>query len=130
MEQVRISSSLEENMEQFHRLFRVDKNFDVVYRTMKIGGRRACFYFVDGFVRDEVLQRIIQYMCGVSGEDFPKEAHEFSKKHLPYGEIGVVKDAEQLLVILEISGGVCVPTGENPLRFIKVSGCRVRGGYN
>ena len=100
MEQVRISSSLEENMEQFHRLFRVDKNFDVVYRTMKIGGRRACFYFVDGFVRDEVLQRIIQYMCGVSGEDFPKEAHEFSKKHLPYGEIGVVKDAEQLTVQL------------------------------
>ena len=100
MEQVRISSSLEDNMEQFHRLFRVDKNFDVVYRTMKIGGRRACFYFVDGFVRDEVLQRIIQYMCGVSGEDFPKEAHEFSKKHLPYGEIGVVKDAEQLTVQL------------------------------
>ena len=75
-----ISTSVAENMELFHRILKVDQNFDVVYRTMKIGGRQSCFYFVDGFVKDEVLQRIIQYMCGISETDFPKEAHEFSKK--------------------------------------------------
>ena len=38
-----ISTSVAENMELFHKILRVDQNFDVVYRTMKIGGRQACF---------------------------------------------------------------------------------------
>ncbi len=95
-----LSSDLEETMQMFHKLLRVDKNFDVVYRTMKIGGRKSCFYFLDGFVKDDTLQRIIQYMCGVDGEAFPKTAHEFSKKHLPYGEIGVLRDVDEIITQL------------------------------
>ncbi len=95
-----ISTSVAENMELFHRILKVDQNFDVVYRTMKIGGRQSCFYFVDGFVKDEVLQRIIQYMCGISETDFPKEAHEFSKKCLPYGEIGILRDVDEIITQL------------------------------
>ena len=75
-----LSSYIGDNIQLFHELLNVDKNFDIVYRTMKIGGRQACFYFVDGFAKDAVLQRIIQYMCDISEDDFPKEVHEFSKK--------------------------------------------------
>ncbi|MCD2491242.1 spore germination protein [Lacrimispora sp. NSJ-141] len=102
-----ISSSIGDNMQLFHELLRVDTNFDVVYRTMKIGGRQACFYFVDGFVKDAVLQRIIQYMCGISAEEFPKEAHEFSKKHLPYGEIGILRDVDEITTQL-LMGITCL----------------------
>lgn len=91
-----VSSSIGDNMQLFHMILGIDKNFDIVYRTMKIGGRQACFYFVDGFVKDDTLQRIIQYLCGISETDFPKEAHEFSKKHLPYGEIGILRDVNEI----------------------------------
>lgn len=92
-----ISTSAAENMERFHKILRVDKNFDVVYRSMKIGGRQACFYFIDGFVKDEVLQRIIQFLCDLGEENFPKEAHEFSKKCLPYGEIGILREEGEIV---------------------------------
>lgn len=102
-----LSSSLEKNMQFFHKHFGVEKNFDVVYRTMKISGRQACFYFVDGFVKDTILQRIIQYMCDLAEEDFPKTAHEFSKKCLPYGEIGVLRDVDTITTQL-LMGITCL----------------------
>ena len=95
-----LSSHIGDNIQLFHELLNVDKNFDIVYRTMKIGGRQACFYFVDGFAKDAVLQRIIQYMCDISEDDFPKEAHEFSKKYLPYGEIGILRDTDAIVTQL------------------------------
>ena len=36
-----ISSRLEENMQHFHKVLRVDLNFDVVYRVIRIGGKAA-----------------------------------------------------------------------------------------
>ncbi len=102
-----LSSHIGDNIQLFHELLNVDKNFDIVYRTMKIGGRQACFYFVDGFAKDAVLQRIIQYMCDISEDDFPKEAHEFSKKYLPYGEIGILRDTDAIVTQL-LMGITCL----------------------
>ena len=38
----------------------IDKSFDLIHRKLAIGGRDATIYFIDGFVKDEVLQKMIQ----------------------------------------------------------------------
>ncbi len=48
------SSNLSDNMKLLQGILKVDTNFDVVYRTISVGGRTACLYFVDGFTKDEV----------------------------------------------------------------------------
>ena len=50
-----ISSDFDRNLSHFHELLDVQKNFDIVYHTLTIGGRDACLYFVDGFTKDEIL---------------------------------------------------------------------------
>ena len=35
---MKISSDIKQNMEHFHSLFDVSKNFDIVYHTIEIGG--------------------------------------------------------------------------------------------
>ena len=78
-----LSKSLEENRNYFHRLLRVDQNFDVVVRSIIIGGRQACVYLIDGFTENSVLQRVLQYLGSVKADTMPKTAEEFADLHLP-----------------------------------------------
>lgn len=75
----------------------VNTNFDVVYRTIKFAGREACLYFIDGFTKDEVWLKIFQAFSLIKEEDMPENAHEFSKKYLPYGEVGLVKNDTDMI---------------------------------
>lgn len=101
------SKNLSENVEHLKKVLRTDKNFDVVYRVVEIGGRKACLFFVDGFTKDEVLLKILQSWWTIKEEDMPGDAHGFSKKYLPYGEIGLVKKEEDMIVQL-LTGISCL----------------------
>ncbi|MEG2122308.1 MAG: spore germination protein [Clostridium sp.] len=102
-----ISSRLEENMQHFHKVLRVDLNFDVVYRVIRIGGKDACLYCIDGFTKDDTLLRILQSFASITPETMPKSAHEFSKLYLPYGEISLESDDHAIVTQL-LSGITCL----------------------
>ena len=52
----KMSAVLSENMNYLNDQLKVNENFDVVYRVIRIGGREACMYFIDGFCKDELMQ--------------------------------------------------------------------------
>ena len=54
----KMSAVLSENMNYLNDQLKVNQNFDVVYRVIRIGGREACMYFIDGFCKDELMQRL------------------------------------------------------------------------
>ena len=94
-------------MDYLHKKLNVASNFDVVYRVIHVGGRDGCLYFIDGFTKDDTILRILQGFSSLKAEDMPQDVHEFSKEYLPYGEIGLVKDSEQMIVQL-LSGISCL----------------------
>lgn len=104
---MKISSNIQENITYFHQLLDVEKNFDVVYHSMEIGGRQACLYFVDGFTKDEVLLRLMQTFVTVKPQDMPQNAHDFSKKYVNYGETGLETEDSSIVVQL-LSGLSCL----------------------
>lgn len=101
------SKSLSENVERLKQVLQADKNFDIVYRTFEIAEKKAALFFVDGFTKDEVLLKMMQSWWSIKEEDMPEDAHGFSKKYLPYGEIGLVKKEEDMLVQL-LAGISCL----------------------
>ena len=101
------SQNLADNMDYLHKKLNVASNFDVVYRVIHVGGRDGCLYFIDGFTKDDTILRILQGFSSLKAEDMPQDVHEFSKEYLPYGEIGLVKDSEQMIVQL-LSGISCL----------------------
>lgn len=101
------TKSLSDNMEHLKQTLQVDKNFDVVYRVIDIANRKACLFFVDGLTKDDVLLKILQAWSSIQEADMPKDAHGFSKKHLPYGEIGLLKKEEDVVIQL-LSGISCL----------------------
>ena len=73
------SGNLQDTMDYFNKALSIDRNFDIVYRVLRIGGKNACMYTVDGFVKDEVLEKILSFLFTKKPEDMPSNAHDFSK---------------------------------------------------
>ena len=71
------SSSLTDNMNYLNNKLDVDKNFDLVYRTFYIGEREACLYYIEGFTKGDVWQKIMEDFSALTREDMPFDAHEF-----------------------------------------------------
>ena len=67
----KMSAVLSENMNYLNDQLKVNQNFDVVYRVIRIGGREACMYFIDGFCKDELMQKMLQYFMDMKEEDLP-----------------------------------------------------------
>lgn len=95
-----MTASLKENMDFLNRKLDIDKNFDLVYRVIQIGGREACMYFVDGFCKDELMQKMLQRIMDIKPEELPENAHEMSKKCVPYVEVDLQSDFSQIIYFI------------------------------
>ena len=98
-----MTASLQENMDYLARRLCPDKSFDIVYRVIEIGGRQSCIYFVDGFCKDELMMKILQYFIDLKPEDMPENAYEMAKKATPYVEVDL-KDGWQDILYNILSG--------------------------
>lgn len=95
-----MTASLKENMDFLNRKLDIDKNFDLVYRVIQIGGREACMYFVDGFCKDELMQKMLQRFMDIKPEELPENAHKMSKKCVPYVEVDLQSDFSQIIYFI------------------------------
>lgn len=102
-----IQTSFLENLNRMKEILQIEKNFDIVYRVIEIGGRQAFLIFVDGFTKDDVLLKIMQGWSQIKPDDMPDNAHDFSKKYLPYIEVGLVRQEQELIVQL-LTGISCL----------------------
>ena len=92
-----ISDSFRENIEYMDRTLPIGKSFDLIRREIEIGERRAILYFIDGFVKDEAMLKLLDSFMGVTKEDMPEDAAAFSQTHVPYIEVDVLSDFDQVL---------------------------------
>ena len=87
-----LSENYTENISFIEKKLGFGRNFDVLKRTLTVGRGEITFYFIDGFVKDGELQRIMQFLLGKS-EIGSAEACE---KMIPYVEISRVTDADEV----------------------------------
>ena len=93
----KISSSFEENIAYMDQVLPVKESFDIIKREMEIGGRKSFFYFIDGFVKDEAMLKLMDSFLSVTEEDMPEDAQAFSVKEVPYVEVEVLTDFDQVM---------------------------------
>ncbi|MBR6770621.1 MAG: spore germination protein [Lachnospiraceae bacterium] len=98
--QGKISPSLEENLVCLKESLAADTSFDVVYRVIHVGGRNACICFIDGFCKDELMQKVLQYFMDMKPEDLPADAHEMAKKKIPYVEVDLKDEWDKILYFI------------------------------
>jgi len=89
------------------RILAVDKNFDIIHRKLAIGGRDATLYFIDGFVKDELLQKMLQQFQSMKEKDMPPTVHEMLDGFVPYFEVDLIQDEKTILKQI-LSGVPCL----------------------
>lgn len=90
-------------------LLRVEKSYDVVARTLTVGGRRAVLYFVDGFAKDDIMEKILEFLMAAKVEDVRRlmTTEEFSNSFIPYVETDCLDDCEKIVTGV-LSGTLCL----------------------
>lgn len=91
-----VSGCLEQDSVWLNQKLATDRNFDVVTRTIEVGGREAALYFIDGFCKDDLLQKLLQYFMDMKPGDMPQDASQLLKKGLPYIEVDQEKEWEKI----------------------------------
>lgn len=100
----RVTASREENTAYMNRVLPVKDSFDIIQRDIYIGGRAASFYFIDGFMKDETMLKILDSFMKVTKEDMPVDATAFSRACIPYVEVDIIGDFD--LVLKNVLSGV------------------------
>ncbi|MEG0691765.1 MAG: hypothetical protein RR444_01655 [Oscillospiraceae bacterium] len=82
----KLKSQYDETINKLNQMLRVEKSFDIIGKPMMIANKRSTLYFIDGFVKDEVMEKIMEYLMSVKQEDLNqvKDATEFSAKFVSY----------------------------------------------
>nr|WP_296487579.1 spore germination protein [uncultured Acetatifactor sp.] len=99
----RITGSLQADMTYLNSRLDVDKNFDIIYRVVHIGGKEACMYLIDGFCKDDLVQKLLQYFMDLTPDKMPEDMHGLSKQFTPYVEVDI-EDKWDTLVQALLSG--------------------------
>lgn len=67
-----ISTDYNKNVNYLKDEIGFGKSFDVLYRELNLKGRHISLFFLDGFVKDESLQALIQSFCVYKEDNIAK----------------------------------------------------------
>lgn len=103
----KLSASFEENIRYMNEILPVKESFDIIRRDIVIGGKASVFYYIDGFIKDEVMLKIMDSFLSVPEEDMPEDAETFIQKQVPYVEVDIAEDFDDVIRNV-LSGPACL----------------------
>lgn len=89
----KLVKSYDINTKVLRERLRVKENFDVIERHLSVGGTDVCFFYIDGFVKDGEMLRIMQFLLS---EKRLGGAEELEKK-IPYVEVELCDRTEKII---------------------------------
>ena len=93
----KVSASFEENIRYMNTVLPVAKSFDIIRRDLMIGGKASVFYYIDGFVKDEAMLKIMDSFLSVTEQNMSVDGECFIQEHVPYVEVDLAVDFDQVL---------------------------------
>ena len=109
----RLSKFYRENVVQLDKILRIDDNFDMLKKVMKIGEDEMTMYYIDGFVKDTTMNKLMQYFLSLKAIGEPSEdcAENFMKSHVPYVETEITEDLDVMLNMVMSGATLMIASG-------------------
>jgi stage V sporulation protein AF len=98
-----------DNVALLDSVLRVKESFDVLRKDLKIGNGEITFFFIDGFTKDTVMQKLMMHF--VSLKDVSGSAQEYMTQNLPYIETDVTGDID--VAVTAVLSGSTVMLGSS-----------------
>lgn len=100
-----MDNSFKYQREKLNNSLHFDKSFDLVERQIKIANKKAALYFVDGFIKDDIMEKIIEFFYKNVKEEDVESVEKFKAGFVPYVEVDTTEDFEKATTM--ILSGVC-----------------------
>lgn len=88
-----LSLSHNANVSLLSSRLRAGESFDIIERHLTVLGEDLCFFYVDGFVKDSEMQRLMEYLLSQKSFDDA----ESLVRCLPYIEVELGTDVEKIV---------------------------------
>lgn len=98
MENIVLSSDLNQNINMLQQYLPIKRSFDVIGRELIIGQNTSAYLiFIDGFAKDDIMLWILQVLQSLSESDLNNNAIQtMIKKKIGYIEVESFTDIEQM----------------------------------
>lgn len=84
------------NLQIISDALRSEQSFDLVRRDLIIADRKAALFFIDGLLKDDITEKILEFFYkNVKTENF-KSALYFAQSSVPYVEVEVTSDLKKI----------------------------------
>ncbi len=93
---MKFTGNYREDRAAVRKILQPDISFDLVTRDVIIGERQASLYFVDGFIKDGVFEKVFQYLLDLTPEkvNLAKDMDGFASRYMPYVEAATEPDVD------------------------------------
>lgn len=92
------------NLQIISDALRSEQSFDLVRRDLIIADRKAALFFIDGLLKDDITEKILEFFYkNVKSENF-KSALYFSQSAVPYVEVEVTSDLK--IICTDVLSGI------------------------
>ena len=125
----RVKDTFDERAAALDGLLGVGRSFDMIGRTLRIGGRRARLWVVNGYADDTVLERAISAWLPIPSLEDVGTLQAFADRYVSVCDAAVETDrlkavtsvfaGKTLLIIDGFSGGVVLDAKQFPLRSVE-----------
>ncbi|MCI8813554.1 MAG: spore germination protein [Oscillibacter sp.] len=94
-----LSKNYGENVRRFNNVLGVGRSCDLVSRDYIIGGRRARIWVIDGYGKDEILERMGSFWLSLTEEHLGglTEMQQFADRFITFSETDVSFDGEDIV---------------------------------
>ena len=58
----KLDQDFQKNIDYLNEKLAVNASFDIIYRVIQVGGKNACMYLIDGFCKDDLMQKLLQFL--------------------------------------------------------------------
>ena len=101
------NKSYEANIEMIDNKLRVGESFDILVKHIKIYDRKATFYCLDGFVKDAMFEKMLEYLSKLTEKDFESidNAKDLLNNNITYIESSTEESLEKFTTFV-LSGAI------------------------
>lgn len=101
------TDSYNDNLHLVNTTLRVGESFDIIIKRLRIGGRKATLYGIDGFIKDEMLEKELEYLSKLTPRQLSEisDADEFCDTYITYIETSAEKELDKFITFI-LSGAI------------------------
>lgn len=102
-----LTKDFDNNRQILRTALNSDRCFDIIERKIVLNDKDAVMFYIDGFVKDDTMEHIMEFFYLNTKDDYLTDARTFASHCVPYVEVDVMKDVD-MIVRCVLSGISCI----------------------